>query len=342
MRDIRRGRSDGMGWVVGALRRTEVGLLLVLIVLCVVFSLFTNRFATGGTLNQLLINTAIILIPCVGEALVLFTRNIDVSVGSMIGISAVFAASTAANNPGLPLVVVVFLACCVGFVLGSINGLLVALLRVPAIMVTLGTLYVYRGFDSLMTGSNQLSSTFLPSGYADVPLWSFYGIPGIFLYAAAITLAAYVFVAHTYSGRSMLALGSNRLAADKLGIPSALLVYGVFAATGALCGLAGVLWGGLYGTVDSSAATGYEIVVLAGVVIGGVSVLGGRGSIGGVFLGAAILATISVGLALLNVSQFWVQALQGLVILGAIAAELVLRGRAASWFGWLRRAQGAG
>lgn len=307
--------------------RREASLLLVLLALLITFSVLSSRFLTTGTLTQLLINTAIIVMVAVGEALVLFTRNIDVSVGSMIGVTAVFASSTASDYSSLPLPLIVLATCGVGFVLGSVNGVLVARLRVPSIMVTLGTLYIFRGLDSVLTGSNQITSQFLAPGYADIPLWNFAGIPGIFMYAAVIVVIAQVFVERTYSGRSLLALGSNPVAAEKLGIASRKLVYGAFAVTGVLCGLAGVMWGGLYGTVDSSVGTGFEIVVLAAVVIGGVSTLGGSGTIAGVFIGSAILSVISVGLALLNVSQFWVQALTGAVILGAVVAELVLRGR---------------
>ena len=314
-------------WIVRVFNRREASLLLVFLVLLATFSLLSSRFLTTGTLTQLLINTAIIVIVAVGEALVLFTRNIDVSVGSMIGVTAVFASSTASDYSSLPLPFIVLAACLVGLILGSVNGVLVARLKVPSIMVTLGTLYVFRGLDSVLTGSNQITSQFLAPGYADIPLWNFAGIPGIFMYAAVIVVITHVFVERTYPGRSLLALGSNPVAAEKLGIASRKLVYGAFAVTGVLCGLAGVMWGGLYGTVDSSVGSGFEIVILAAVVIGGVSTLGGSGSIAGVFMGSAILSVISVGLALLNVSQFWVQALQGAVILAAVVAELVLRGR---------------
>ncbi len=305
----------------------EASLLLVLVALLVAFSLLSSRFLTTGTMTQLLINTAIIVMVAVGQALVLFTRNIDVSVGSMIGVTAVFASSTASDYSFLPLPVIVLATCGVGLALGSVNGVLVARLRVPSIMVTLGTLYVFRGLVSVLTGSNQITSQFLAPGYADIPLWNFAGIPGIFMYAAVIVVITHVFVERTYPGRSLLALGSNPVAAEKLGIASRKLVYGAFAVSGILCGLAGVMWGGLYGTVDSSVGIGFEIVVLAAVVIGGVSTLGGSGTIAGVFIGSAILSVISVGLALLNVSQFWVQALTGAVILGAVVAELVLRRR---------------
>ena len=245
----------------------------------------------------------------------------------MVGISAFFGAAFAAAHPELPLFGVVLATSFLGFILGSINGMLVAALSVPSIMVTLGTLYIFRGVLSYVAGSRQVTSQLLPRGYDTIASWTLFGIPGLFIYAVVIAVMAHIFVRYTYLGRSMLALGSNPLAAAKLGIGSKRLTFFAFALTGALCGFAGVLWGARYGTVDSSVAYGFEIVVLAAVVVGGVSTRGGSGSIGGVAMGAAILSTINIGLALMNVSQFWLQALTGLVILSAITFDIVLRRR---------------
>jgi ribose/xylose/arabinose/galactoside ABC-type transport system permease subunit len=270
---------------------------------------------------------AIVVTVGIGLALVLLTRNIDVSVGSMVGLTAYFAADFAVKNPQLPIIVVVLASCLLGLVLGSINGIIIATLRVPSIMVTLGTLYIYRGIDSILAGSNQVTAQSLPSGYGDLASWSLFGIPGLVIYAFVIAIAAHIFIRHTFTGRSFLAIGSNPLAADKMGIPAKRRIFVAFAISGLLCGLAGVLWGARYGTVDSSVASGYEIVVLAAVVVGGVSVNGGSGTIGGVIIGAAILSVISTGLALVNVSQFWLQAIQGAVIIAAIVSDSIIRTR---------------
>lgn len=317
--------ASGPSPLLRLLQQRALSLLVVLAALAVFFSLLTSRFATAATASHIMVDLSIVLIVGVGETLVLFTRNIDVSIGSMVGFAAFFGATFAAQNQDLPMIAVIAVTCGVGFILGSINGILVATLRVPAIMVTLGTLYVYRGVLSYLAGSRQVTSQLLPPGYADIASWSFFGIPGMFIYAMAVTVAAHVFCRYTFAGRSMIALGSNPTAAAKIGISSRRLVYAAFALSGVLCGLAGVLWGARYGTVDSSAASGFEIVVLAAVVVGGVSTRGGSGSITGVVMGAAILSTIAIGFALVNVSQFWVQALQGLVILGAITFDVVLR-----------------
>lgn len=309
------------------LARREISLVAVLVVLFIAFSLLSPRFASFSTVAQVLNSMSIVVIVGIGLALVLMTRNIDVSVGSMVGLTAYFAADLAVKNPQLPTIVVILASVLLGLVLGSVNGLIVATLGVPSIMVTLGTLYIYRGIDSILAGSNQVTAQSIAGSYGDVASWNLFGIPGLVVYAFIIGAIAHIFIRSTYSGRSVLAIGSNPGAAGKMGIPSRRTVFAVFAISGALCGFAGVLWGARYGTVDSSVAQGYELVVLAAVVVGGVSVNGGSGSIGGVFVGAAVLSVISTGLALVNVSQFWLQAIQGTVIVLAIVSDSIIRSR---------------
>lgn len=307
--------------------RRETSLLAVLVLLLVLFSVLSGRFASLATFAQILNSMSIVVIVGIGLALVLMTRNIDVSIGSMVGLTAYFAADFGAKNPDVPLIVVVLASCVLGLLLGSVNGLIVATLRVPSIMVTLGTLYIYRGVDSMLAGSNQVTASTLPEGYGSIASWSLFGIPGLVVFAFVIALIAHVFVRHTFSGRSILAIGSNPGAATTMGIPARRWVFFTFALSGLLCGFAGVLWGARYGTVDSSVASGYEITVLAAVVVGGISVNGGNGSIAGVLIGAAILSVISTGLALLNVSPFWLQAIQGAVIVAAIVSDSFIRAR---------------
>lgn len=309
------------------LARRETSLVAVLIALLVLFSFLSDRFAMLTTFAQILNSMSIVIIVGVGLALVLMTRNIDVSVGSMVGLTAYVSADIAVKNPGIPTIVIVAISCALGLILGGFNGLIVATLRVPSIMVTLGTLYVYRGIDSAIAGSNQVTAQSLAGTYGGIVSWDLFGVPALIVYALLIAGVAHVFIRHTYSGRSVLAIGSNPLAARKMGIASKQLVFTAFAVSGVLCGFAGVLWGARYGTVDSSVAAGYELVVLAAVVVGGVSVNGGIGTIPGVIIGAAILSVISVGLALVNVSQFWLQAIQGAVIVIAIVSDSLIRAR---------------
>lgn len=309
------------------LSRREASLFAVLLVLITMFSLLNSRFASLASLWQVLNSMSLVVIVGIGLAIVLMTRNIDVSVGSMIGLSAYLAADFAARNPDISLILIIVGACALGALLGSVNGALVAFFKVSSIMVTLGTLYIYRGIASMIAGSRQVSASALPAGYDRLVSWSLFGVPALVVYGIVIALVVYAFIGHTFSGRSLLAIGSSPADAEKTGLPTRRLIFTAFALSGLLCGFVGALWGARYGNVDSSTATGYELTVLAAVVVGGVSVRGGTGSVGGVVLGAAILSVISFGLALLSISPFWLQAVQGAVIVLAIVIDAVIRMR---------------
>ena len=320
-------KSGNTSLVQKVIRLRVLSLTVVAVIMAVFFSFASGRFLTRTNLTQMLIEMSLVIIVGVGEALVLISKNIDVSIGSIVGFSAYFTADFASKHPTLPLVIIVGVAILIGLVLGSLNGLIISNLGVPSIMVTLGTLYIYRGLDSILAGASQVTSQNLPKSFNRIAGWSLFGIPGMFIYALIVCAIAWIFLQHTYAGRSLLALGNNPSAAKKMGIKSRKWIFIVYALSGSLAGFAGVLWSARYGTVDSSTATGYELVVLAAVVVGGINVNGGTGSIGGVLVGASILGIISVGLSLLNVSQFWVQAIQGAAIIVAISSDMIINKR---------------
>lgn len=320
-------KSGNTSLIQKVIRLRVLSLMVVAVIMAMFFSIASGRFLTRTNLTHMLIEMSLVIIVGVGEALVLISKNIDVSIGSIVGFSAYFTADFASKHPTVPLVIIVGVAILIGLVLGSFNGLIISNLGVPSIMVTLGTLYVYRGLDSILAGASQVTSQNLPKSFRQIAGWSLFGIPGMFIYALIVCAIAWTFLQHTYAGRSLLALGNNPSAAKKMGIKSRKWIFIVYALSGSLAGFAGVLWCARYGTVDSSTATGYELVVLAAVVVGGINVNGGTGSIGGVLVGASILGIISVGLSLLNVSQFWVQAIQGAAIIVAISSDMIINKR---------------
>lgn len=320
-------KSGNTSFIQKVIRLRVLSLMVVAVIMAMFFSIASGRFLTRTNLTHMLIEMSLVIIVGVGEALVLISKNIDVSIGSIVGFSAYFTADFASKHPTVPLVIIVGVAILIGLVLGSFNGLIISNLGVPSIMVTLGTLYVYRGLDSILAGASQVTSQNLPKSFRQIAGWSLFGIPGMFIYALIVCAIAWTFLQHTYAGRSLLALGNNPSAAKKMGIKSRKWIFIVYALSGSLAGFAGVLWCARYGTVDSSTATGYELVVLAAVVVGGINVNGGTGSIGGVLVGASILGIISVGLSLLNVSQFWVQAIQGAAIIVAISSDMIINKR---------------
>jgi rhamnose transport system permease protein len=277
------------------------------------------RFLTASNIEQILLSVAILAIVAVGETLVVLTRNIDLSVGSMVGFAAFVTADLFKQQPGTNLLLAILLGCALGLVLGAINGLIVTVGRVPAIIVTLGTLYVYRGLDFVIAGGTQVSASDVPESYLSLATTRILGIPALILFAAAIAVIFAYLLRSTRSGRQLYAIGSNPEAARLAGIRSDLLVFGAFLLSGLLCGLAGVLWGARFATVDAT------------VVVGGVSTLGGSGTILGAILGAIVLGTVDNALNLLKLSQFWLQAIDGAAIVVAVTLDAFITR-------WLQRA----
>jgi rhamnose transport system permease protein len=241
----------------------------------------------------------------------------------MIALVAFFVADILAQRL-LDVPVAIAFGLGLGLVLGMANGVLVALFRVPAIVATLGTLSIYRGLVFFIAGGKQVTLTDLPAGYTDVARYDVLGIPVFFLLAVAIVAIAAIVLRQTRFGRQVYAVGSNPEAAATLGIRAGLITFVVFSLCGLLAGVAGILWGMEFGTINASSATGVTLQVVAAVVVGGVNIFGGSGTVVGAGLGALFLAFIQNALILLRLSQFWLQAIYGIVILVAVALDAAL------------------
>jgi rhamnose transport system permease protein len=207
-----------------------------------------------------------------------------------------------------------------------INGVIVTLFKVPAIVATLGTLSIFRGVDYLIAGSHQVPLASLPDGFTDASRDTVLGLPIFVLITIVIVAIGSIGLRSTRFGRQIYAVGSNPEAAAILGIPSRFVVFVAFSLCGLLAGVAGVLWVMEFGTINGTAATGSVLAVVAAVVVGGVNIFGGSGSLAGAALGALFLGFIANALILIGLSQFWLQAIYGLVILLAVSADaLILR-----------------
>lgn len=304
-------------------RVRELGLLIVLILLILVVGIQVPRFLSIDNFEQILLSIAILAIVGVGETLVVLARQVDLSVGSIVGITAFVTAYFFKQLPGINLLVGILLGCGLGLLLGMVNGLVVSLGRVPAIVATLGTLYVYRGlvFAFAARTTLQVNASDVPASYLALATTQFLGIPTLIIIAAVIAVIVGYFLHASRTGRQLYAIGSNPEAAAIIGIRKDWLVFAAFAASGLLCGLAGVLWGARFATVDATAATGLELQVIAAVVVGGVNIFGGSGTILGAVLGAIVLGTLQNALNILNVSQFWLQAIDGAAIIAAVILD---------------------
>ena len=320
----RPARPGAFGQVVGVLgRQRELSLVVIMVALGLFVSVQAPQFLSGSNLSQVTILAAIIAVAVVGEALVVLTRSVDLSVDAMMGLVA-FSVADMLRAQTLALPAAMAYGVGLGLVMGIINGAIVSLFRVPAIVATLGTMSLYRGFTFLLAGGRQVSLSDLPPAYIELARATVVGVPLLVVVTIAISAVASVVLQQTRFGRQVYAVGSNPEAAAILGIRSRVVVFTVFGVCGLLAGIAGVLWGARFGTINATAASGVILQVVAAVVVGGVNIFGGSGTIVGAVLGALFLGLIANALTLLRISQFWLQAIYGAVILAAVAADAVI------------------
>lgn len=306
-------------------RLREAGIILVLLAIVIVVSIRAPLFFSVSNFEQILLNVSLIAIVAVGQTTVVLTRNVDLSVGSVVGFVA-FATGDLLKEHTLGVGGAIAAGCVLGLGFGALNGLIITVGRVPAIVATLGTLYAYRGLDFLIAGGKQVSAIDLPRSYLDISTSSVLGIPTLIVCAAVISVLMAYLLRNSGVGRDLYAIGSNPAAAEVVGIPSQRLVFGAFVVCGFLAGVAGVLWGSRFGSVNALAASGLELQVIAAVVVGGVNIFGGSGTVIGAVLGAVLLATIDNALRVLQLSEFWLLAIDGAVILLAVGADAAIRG----------------
>lgn len=321
-------RTDSARLVDRVFRMRELALLVVLLALIGVTQAGNSAFLSAQGIKDLLLNATILVLVGTGQALVVITRNVDLSVGSTLGISA-FATGTVLQGGGNP-VLAVALAVLIGTGFGLLNGALVSLGRVPALVVTLGTLYIIRGIDSLWVGSRQITAADLPDGFVDFGSGAVGAVPYLALIALAVLACTAYYLRHFTGGRELYALGSSPEAARLAGIPVRTRVLAVYTACGALAGLAGALYLARFGNVDSGTGNGYELTVVSAVVVGGVMFTGGSGSVYGAALGALLLTSVNSMLPALGVSSVWVLAINGTLLILAIAVDRVVALRVAS------------
>jgi rhamnose transport system permease protein len=309
-------------------RMRAFGILAALAVLVVVASILQPRFLSGTEVNIVLGNTTILALLTLGEAMVVISRNVDLSVGSVLGLSAYASGNMFGHLHGASTTVAILIAFLVGTAVGAacgiVNGALTTLGNVPSLVVTLATLYIFRGVDILIIGGGQVVASSLPDAFFEISLKSFHNVPYLAIAVAAVIGMGAYYLRSFRSGRDLYAIGSNPEAARLVGIPIGRRVFGAFVFSGAMAGVAGVLWASKYGTLDSTAGAGYELTVIAAVVIGGVAIFGGSGSVVGAAIGALLLNTILAALYVVGVSPFWTQAISGMLILFAITLDRLI------------------
>ena len=307
----------------------EFSVFAALALLVIVTDIVNPRFLEPQGVKDLLLNSTIFIVMAVGEAIVILTRNVDLSVGSILGLSAFGTGSLFATFPGIPIPVVFLIGIAFGAVLGLVNGAIVSVAKVPALVITLGTLYIYRGINNAWAGSTQYFIGNAPASFGNLSVATLFGIPIITIGALIVVIIAAIVMFGTRAGRDLYAIGSDPDAARVFGIAVDRRVITAFLASGALSGLAGVLYASRFNSVGADTGTGFELQIVAAVVVGGVAIFGGSGTVAGAAIGAVLLTTMTGALASLNVSKFWQQAIVGVLIIAAILIDRILSLRTA-------------
>ena len=321
-----------MSWLQQRIRPEQVrelSLLLLIIAAVIFFGSLIDSYYTSRTFNRIASSVAIIAVVAVGQTLVVLTRNIDLSVGSIVGCTAYFTGTVLAADNSLHPLVVVLIAVALGGFLGAINGVIVAWGRVPSIIVTLGTLAIYRGVLIEYSGAKTVTTDSLPPWLIDLPRENLFVLEGLEVrvlvaLALACVLVFQVGTSYLSFGRRLYAIGSNPDAAALIGLPVKRIVFLAFVLSGALSGLAGFMFLARFGNITVEAGRGLELQVVAAVVVGGVNIFGGSGTIVGALLGAIMIGTLEQSLFRLQISEFWRDALLGLLILLAVASDAVI------------------
>jgi rhamnose transport system permease protein len=311
----------------------ELSLVLLIIMAVLFFGSQIDGYYSARTFNRISTGAAILAVVAVGQTLVVLTRNIDLSVGSIVGFTAYFVGTLIARNNEMAPLLAVLMAISLGAAMGLVNGLLVAYGKVPAIIVTLGTLAIYRSILVDYSGAKTVTTDSLPAWLVNLSSANLFKIGQIEIrvmvaIALAIVILFQLVLAYVRFGRRLYAIGSNPEAARIAGLPAQRTVLIAYMLCGALAGLGGFLFLARFGTITVVAAQGMELEVVAAVVVGGVNIFGGLGTVVGALLGTILINTLEQSLVRwLAISEFWRDAVLGMLILLAVATDAVIINR---------------
>jgi len=309
----------------GFSRFRELGLVFFIVVIGIIIQTHNREFLTPTNMSNLFTNTAILGILSVGMMVVLLTGGIDLSIGAVIAFSGMVSALTVKNFPGLHPAILVLEGAAIGAAVGFVTGTLVSRFSILPIIASLGMMNIMRGLTYVVARGAWVSAYQMPDSFKRMSTGTFLGINNLIVIAIVVYIVFYFFINYSKTGRRIYAVGSNREAADIIGLPSMRIITLVYVIQGFLAGLGGVLWVSKFASAQGDTALGYEMNVIASCVLGGIAVSGGRGSVPGLLLGVVLFGILANALPLINVSPFWQQAIQGFVILAAIITNVMIK-----------------
>jgi rhamnose transport system permease protein len=304
----------------------ELGIFFTAVLVFIVAAVIEPRFLHYENLRSILLYIPLIVVVAMGEMIVIVSRSIDLSVGSTLGFSGIAVGMLFVKYPNFPIWLSFLLGTLIGAGLGAINGLLITRLKLPSIIVTLGTLSVYRGFVFIVSGGRQVDPNDIPVALIRLSQTSPFVIPWIVIFAAIIAVMAGLFIRFTHTGREIYAIGSNPQAAKLRGIEIDNVILLIFTISGACAGIAGVMYASRFGYVNPGmTGVGFEFIVISATIIGGTSVAGGSGSVPGTVIGCILLGVVNIALAVLGISAFWQQAMYGFIIIAALLIDKMIQ-----------------
>jgi len=289
----------------------------ILLLLALISSRFSG-FVAPGNLVSVFNDTSPLIILALGQMVVILTRCIDLSVAANLALTGMVCAMINVALPDLPVPVIILIALVIGACLGAVNGLLVWKLDIPPIVVTLGTMTIYRGIIFLLSDGQWVNSHEMSASFTAFPRWVFLGVPTLAWIAILAAAIMIVVMSRTVLGRAFFAVGGNPHAAVYTGINVGRTQFLAFVISGMLAGLTGYLWIARYAVAYVDIAGGFELDVVAACVIGGISIAGGSGTVIGTILGALFLGVVKNALPVVDISPFWQLAISGAAIIIAV------------------------
>lgn len=297
---------------------------LLILAIAILLGLITTRFPgfiSPSNLANVFQDTSILIMLALGQMVVILTRCIDLSMASNLALTGMIVGLINVAAPDLPVPFLLMIAILAGALLGSINGILVWKVDIPPIVVTLGTLTIYRGLAFVISGGEWINAHEMSVSFKAFPRYEMLGLPVLSWMAIVTILLFYILVARTPLGRAFYAAGGNPHAAVYTGINVGFTRFMAFVFAGAVSGVCGYLWVSRYAVAYVDIAGGFELEVVAACVIGGISIMGGIGTIGGAVLGALFLGIIKNALPVVDISPFWQLAISGAAIIIAVAVN---------------------
>jgi len=306
------------------LKKREATLVFLILGLVALVTLRAPNFIQGENIERIVNDTSILIMIAIGQFFVILTGGIDLSVASMIAFSGMAASMLNQYYPSIPVAIILLIGIAIGTVLGLFNGLLVAIGKVPPIIATLGTMSIYRGFTFVLSKGQWVTAHEMSESYMNLPKGNVLGLSNLIWFAIVVSIVMFYFSRYTRSGREIYAIGGNKTAARFVGVSEVKINLIIFTISGALCGIAGVMWTSRYAAAVNETAIGFELMTVAACVLGGVNIAGGAGAIPGVILGALFLGIINNALPVINFSPFYQMFIQGVVVLSAMFINVMM------------------